>query len=118
MPYNSLVLFISRVPEYEVPSGPNLVHPLDGSRMGCCRQNFGSSDSTAWKSAANLSVLPWIPSLLVLSSGTPELSGGSRGGGHVAIIQKTLCNILSSHSVYFLDRAHGKGELVHDQTSL
>ena len=41
MPYNSLVLFISRVPEYEVPSGPNLVHPLDGGRMGCCRQNFG-----------------------------------------------------------------------------
>ena len=41
MPYNSLVLVISRVPEYEVPSSPYLVHPPDGSRMGRCGQNFG-----------------------------------------------------------------------------
>ena len=34
VPYNSLVLrFVSGMPEYEVPSSPDLVNPLDGSRM-------------------------------------------------------------------------------------
>ena len=58
MPYNSLVLFISRVPEYEVPSGPNLVHPLDGGRMGCWVRISGSS--TALRGSP-LQICPVLP---------------------------------------------------------